>query len=313
MRGRVDEHMTTQKTALSGDLGEWAEAFIIDRRAQSLSPKTVEFYTLTLKNFLQFCDTRAIAQLDQVTPEELRRYLLWLDTGHNEHGKAAYWRGVRAFIRWLWDETDQEARPPTDKVKSPREPKELLDPVSLPDVQALLSTCRGNEYHDLRDRAILLALIDTGLRANELLSLDQDDLSPGGAVQVRRGKGAKGRTVYFSQPTRKAIRAYVKLRDDNSPALFTTEKGVRLGYSGLRLMIQRRAGRAGIDPPEIHAFRRGYAIEALRAGANLLELQALLGHEDLKTLKRYAKLTGSDLQAAHGRSSPVDRLKRGGR
>ena len=87
----------------------------------------------------------------------------------------------------------------------------------------------------------------------------------------------------------------------------TFAEAAGLAYLGLRSLVLRRARGAGLEPPALHSFRRGFALEMLRAGADLLSLQRLMGHADLSLLKRYAKQNADDLRAVHALASPVDR------
>jgi integrase/recombinase XerD len=292
-------------------LESWLEAFLNDRKAQNFSPGTLHFYRSKLAHFAQFCEGRAITQVHQVSADELRRFLLWLaDTHHNPGGVNACYRAVKAFLRWHWEENDLPGKPPISKVKPPKVPQEALEPVQLADVGKLLEACKGKQLLDLRDRAIFLTLLDTGSRAAELLALDLEDLDlVSGALLIRQGKGRKPRTVYASQDTRKALRAYVKARGDNCAALWVTDGATRLTYFGLRSMVARRSKQAGIEAPELHAFRRAFALIMLRSGVDVYSLQSLMGHADLQVLRRYLKQEDSDLQAAHVKGSPVDRLK----
>ena len=104
------------------------------------------------------------------------------------------------------------------------------------------------------------------------------------------------------------MRAYLRIRRDNSPALFVTTEGDRLGYNGLREILRRRARQAGIKEPTLHQFRRAFALNFLRNGGDVYSLQRLMGHSSLEILRRYLKLTDQDTQAAHAKYSPADRL-----
>jgi integrase/recombinase XerD len=92
--------------------------------------------------------------------------------------------------------------------------------------------------------------------------------------------------------------------------LFATDEGQRLTYPGLRSIIRRRAVMAGIPAPMLHAFRRGFALDSLRNGADIYSLQRMMGHSSLVVLQRYLKQTQGDLQQVHQRSGPVDHLLR---
>lgn len=286
----------------------WIEAFLIDRKAQNLSTGTLYTYRAKLKLFVQYCESQVITQIHQITPVVIREYLFWLaENHHNEGGIHACYRTLKTFLRWFWAEYELDTKNPIAKVKPPKLAQEPLNPVSLGDIDKLLSTC-GKNYNGVRDRSILLTLLDSGTRAAELLALDIGDLNQvSGALLIRYGKGRKSRTVFVGRLTRRALRAWLKVRGVEPGGLFVTEGGSRLTYDGLRSMVVRRAKKAGIEPPQLHAFRRAFAINMLRAGVDIYSLQALMGHADLQVLRRYLKQTDGDLQEAHAKGSPVDR------
>ena len=290
---------------------KWIEAFILDRKVQNVAPGTLYFYKFKLQLLATYCQEHGVAEVERITPDLLRQYLIWLqETDHNPGGINACYRAAKTFLRWYWSENDLVDKPPTAKVKAPKIPEEILEPVSLDDINTLLATC-DRILLGLRDRAILLVLLDTGVRAAELLSMTRDDADlVTGAVIVREGKGRKPRIVFCGQDTRRALRAYVRNRSDANPALWITDDTEPLTYWGLRSMITRRAAAAGIDPPQLHAFRRAFALNMLRAGVDVYTLQILMGHKDLQVLRRYLKQNSDDLQIAHARGSPVQKLRR---
>lgn len=285
----------------------WLEGFLVDRKAQNLARGTIAYYQKKLRLFADFCEGQVITDVMQVTPDVLRRFLLWLEeTGHNPGGVHACYRAVRAFFLWFWAEVEPPGRNPISKVKAPRVAQEPLDPADTDTIRALLDTCKA-DFQGLRDRAAMLTLLDTGARAQELLDLNLDDLDAvTGEVSIRQGKGRKPRKVYIGQRTRKAVRSYLKARKDGGGALWVTEGGERLSYWGLRSIIARRAKLAGVAAPSLHAFRRAFAVAMLRAGVDVFSLQELMGHADLQVLRRYLKQTNDDLRRAHKMGSPVD-------
>ena len=89
--------------------------------------------------------------------------------------------------------------------------------------------------------------------------------------------------------------------------LWASRAGTRLTYWGLRMILQRRAERAGVPVPSPHSFRRAFALASLRGGMDVETLRRLLGHSDLSVLSRYLAQTKEDLAEAHGKASPVSR------
>ncbi len=292
------------------DIRILAEQFLLARKAENLAAGTLRFYAFKLKLFNDYCEAQQVKDIANITPDLIRRFMLYLEGSHNAGGCHAAYRTLRAFLHWYEREFElDDWKNPIKRVKAPKAGQEPLDPVSPETVQALLACCK-NDFTGRRDRALILFLLDSGTRAAECLAVNLENIDLAtGAVLIRRGKGRKPRTVFVGRHTRRALRAYFKLRVDNHPALWLTNEGERLSYWGLRSMIQRRAKLAGVEAPELHGFRRAFALTMLRNGVDLITLQRLMGHADLTVLGRYLAQTESDLQQAYQQHSPVDNLK----
>jgi len=285
-----------------------AAAFLLDRKAQNLTKHTQRFYRVHLSIFLDWLDTQSVKIIHELTADTLRRFFISLDErGLNAGGVHAYYRAVRAFLRWYEAEFEPEAwRDPLRKVKPPKVDVVPLEPVPLEHVRAMLDTCEKGKFTGERDRAILLFLLDSGVRAGELLALDREDVDTiTGDVLIRKSKSRKPRTVFLGRTARRALRAYLKLCEP-SRALFLNDEGERLQASGLRQVMRRRAKGAGVPVPSLHSFRRAFALAMVRAKVDLLTIARLLGHSDLSLLDRYIRQTGEDLRGEHERGSPVD-------
>ena len=287
-------------------------AFLIDCEARRLSPTTVERYGRELRYFRIWAEGQKVTDPMAITPDLLRRYLLHLARVRNAGGQHIAFRVLRVFLRWYEREYEpRDWRNPISKVKAPKLGKDVLEPVPLADLKAMLGTCDTRSFRDCRDKAILLTLLDTGCRASEFIALDVGDLDLStGAVRIRHGKGDKGRYVFVGAKTRQVITRYLRRRGDPAPSapLWIGRTGDRLTYWGLRMILQRRAKAAGVPAPSLHSFRRAFALGALRAGVDLVSLQRLLGHSDLSVISRYLRQTQDDLQRAHEKAGPVDNL-----
>lgn len=306
---RQETHTTRVLQALEY-IPDCANQFFQAKKAEGVSTYTLTFYRQQLGHFLSFCEGQLIQQMSEITSATIREFILWHeDTGHNAGGLHAAYRSLKAFLRWY----EQEAEPdnwknPISKVKAPKGSLEPLEPVEIQDVSRLVDVCKSGGFLDLRDKAILLFLLDTGVRAREALKVNLDDISPmSGEVTIRQGKGRRPRTVFLGKTTRKALRTYMKARKDSNIALWVTDDQERLSYGGLRGIMLRRAKQAGIVTPSLHSFRRAFAINMLRAGVDLVTLARLMGHTSLVVLQRYLKQLPDDLRVAHAKGSPVDR------
>ena len=306
----------TQGTLTNSFVGDylltWFEAFLIDRKARGLASGTLRFYRFKLKLFSDFCETQVVTQISQLTPTLLRQYLLYLEeTGHNAGGRHAAYRTLRAFLYFYEDEVEPAGwKNPIRKVKAPKVPTEPIDPVPIEDVSKMVKVCERGTITGDRDAAILLCLLDTGARASEFLAIDLNDTNQArGDILIRQGKGSKPRTVYIGKHSKRAIRRYLKHRQDNCEALWVTHPrfgSERLGYDGLRGIITRRATAADVPEPSLHDFRRAFCLGMLREGTDIFTLAKLMGHESTAVLQRYLKQTNQDTEQAHRRAGPVD-------
>lgn len=294
-------HMSSTETTTTSKA---LESFITDCIVRQLSQNTITSYRRILG---QFTDWSKDAVMEQVDTALLRDYIRELqETGHNPGGVHLHYRYLRTFLLWYELETDGGYRSPTHKVKAPKVNREPLEPVSMEHVKALLKTC-DRTLLDIRDRALITILVDTGARARELMhaEIEQVDVTMG-SIRVL-GKGSKTRTLYLGTKARRALYQWNRVRPD-SPYLFTNKQGDRLGYDGLVKMLNKRAKMAGIPKPKTHAFRRCYALSMLRAGTDIFTLAKLLGHSNTRTLEHYIKLDCSDMEQAQRVNSVADRL-----
>jgi site-specific recombinase XerD len=213
-------------------------------------------------------------------------------------------------LRWA----ESESAPPgwdnpLNKVKPPKRPDEVQKPIELETFARLLAACSRTDNGD-RDRALLLVLLDTGLRWQEVTDLTIGDVD-GEQVFVRRGKGRKSRVVFLSARTRRALTTYLRQRGPLRPdaPLWATQEGGKLSRAGIGEVVRRRAQAAGVKRPGMHEFRRAFAINYLRNGGDLETLRRLLGHSSMAMVMRYLDLVSDDVRAVHAKASPVSNLR----
>ena len=158
--------------------------------------------------------------------------------------------------------------------------------------------------------AILMLLLDCGLRIAELASLKLGDVDTDtGTIVVQRGKGGKGRMMHIGDKAQKALWRYLCLyRNGDSDGLFVGQDGKPLERAGLQTMIERLGRKSGVKV-HAHKLRHTFAISYLRNGGDIFSLKYLLGHNSLTMVEHYLQsLNAEDAAKAHKRFSPVDNL-----
>ena len=186
----------------------------------------------------------------------------------------------------------------------PRVEQKQMRVLSPDELDKILKVCKKP-----RDKALILFLVDTGLRRSEACSLEWIDVDiPSGVINIRRTKNKKARSVFIGVKTRRALLRYRRTisHEDNAP-VFQTQSGTRFRNSGFRQVIRRISDKSGI-PFSAHDLRRTFATLSLRAGMNVLHLQRLLGHSSLEMIRRYVQMAKDDLLEAHNEHGPIDRF-----
>lgn len=283
------------------------EGFLESRRG--LSAETVSFYTEKLTPFIHWLkDECGITTVEDINVHTVQDYLAERERrGSNAGGQHASFRSIRAFLSWMEEVTDYEYQSPVKRVRPPKVQVTPIPGVEIDDVQKMIKACDGAMA--ARDKAVLLTLLDTGARVGEFLALTVEDVNfTTGEVVIQHGKGDKRRSVFLGVKTRRALRDYLRTRENLNPydPLFASDEGLRMTYSTVRQILRRRAEDARVDPPYPHDFRRAFALTLWRNGTDIVTISRLMGHSALEVLKRYLAQDTADLARAHAKASPVD-------
>ncbi len=293
---------TTRKAKQKYSPNDAVALFLLDCEARRLAPSTITWYRYKLNRFATWLADQHIATIDAVDALAMRRYLATLTDTTIQHQHNCG-RTLRRFFSFLVAESIIDQAP---AVAQPKLPKIILPALTDAQVRAVLSVC------DERDRAIVLTILDSGVRASELAALTVGDVDLAtGAVTVRKGKGSKTRITFVGARTRKTIRHYLVGRHPRpEEALFPSKAtGLHLTLSGVVQIMDRLRTASGVEVLTAHALRRTFAITALRGGMDIHVLARLMGHADLQVLWRYLDILEDDLRKAHTSARPVDRLR----
>jgi site-specific recombinase XerD len=306
----VFEVWPKSQTVYTMRLSEAIDELAIATRAEGRSPRTVKAYREKLSHLTRFLGDPPI---EAITVHDLRRFLAaQRDKGLSEFTIKSR---VRAFKR-LWNFCEEEGiitENPARRIKTPQPKREIPKGVERADFVALLKTTEAGNVLDLRDRAIILFLADTGCRCGGLCGLQLGSLD----LEARRAlvaeKRGKPRFVFFQESTARVLRDWIKVRPkDKGPWVFVglTPKGKQMNAHSVGKMLKRRGKQAGCSGPvNAHSFRHGFARSYLTNGGDLGTLSKILGHSSVAvTVEYYAVFNADELQRQHDKYSPIKKL-----
>jgi integrase/recombinase XerC len=295
----------------SRGLLEEIEAFLHhEATVRDLSPHTLRAYTGDLGELAAAIEEKGSVPAARVDLLALRRHLSTLkDRGLESRSIARKVSAIRSLFRWL----AAEGRVPSDPaagLRTPRRGRPLPRFLTPAEVERLLSAPPEATWTGRRDRALLETLYSTGARAAEAAGLDLADLDLDEGLVRLRGKGRKERLGGLGRPAVEAIGAYLDATSAagarvHRDAVFLNRHGGRLSVRGVARVLDRHAAAAGAPPgTSPHVLRHSFATHLLEAGANLREVQEMLGHASVATTQIYTHLTLSTLRQVYERAHP---------
>jgi site-specific recombinase XerD len=291
----------------------------IERR---LAPLTCSAYERDVRACQAFLDGEGTGSWAEVRPADLRRFLA--AEASSRPASASQARTVAAlkgFFRFLL-ENEAIDRDPASVLRTPKKREALPDVLDRSELERLLAAVEREDIWERhfpgrreRDRLLLSLFAYAGLRRSELLGLDWDDVElERRLLRVRHAKGGRQRVVPLHPALIPLFVEYLAIRSPLiEPALFVGVQGRRLSVTIMAATFRRYAQAAGVTERKRvtpHTLRHVFASELLRAGANLRQIQELLGHKHLDSTQRYTRVTAHELRGAVKRLRFVDIQRR---
>lgn len=292
---------TTQSVDKEGTADQLIGRFLEELERQETWAKTRAAYCLDLQHFASwFAQTLGEAfSPEAVTPTDVREYRGYLLQVEKRQPSTVNRRlaALRRFFQWA-KAIGLAKELPTDNVKGVASALRAPHWLEKRDVDRLIRTVE--RHGNTRDLAIVLTLRHTGIRVSELCSLAMGDVETSerkGTLTVRSGKGGRFRVLPLNVDARRAIASYLEVRptapDDY---LFIGQRGQGVSSRAVELLVAKYARLAGLEDVTPHTLRHSFGKHALDAGADLVSVAALLGHQRLETTAIYTTPSQRDLE-----------------
>jgi integrase/recombinase XerC len=288
------------------------------RYERNVSAHTLRNYSSDLEQFVNFLTADGKRQAPEVSAIDHLTIREWLASLHTDQKKkssiARKLAALRTFFQFLVREGMLELNP-AKLVATPKLEKKLPKHLSIEEAIRFIESPDPETDLGKRDRAMLELMYATGVRVAELTTLNLPDVDFGNQLVRVTGKRRKQRIVPFGDPAGAAIRSYLDVREKflfNAPVSKRDEEALFLNYQGTRITT-RSVGRmvekyiricAGMHNISPHALRHSFATHLLDSGADLRDIQELLGHARLSTTQVYTHVSMEKLIEVYDKAHP---------
>jgi site-specific recombinase XerD len=307
-----------------------ARHFEAYNRSEGKSHQTVIWYSRVVRYFGDYLKERQLADtLDNLSVDLVRDFVLHLQTRRKwpdrqchlaEQNLRAisvqtYVRALRGFFNWIYREGYTRENILAN-LRPPKAPRTLAEVLRDEEVGRILACVDPETSWGSRDSAMLIVMLDTGLRLSEVANLAMANAHLDEGYLKVMGKGAKERMVPIGGVAQKALLRYVyKFRPEplnaSEDTLFLTPEGRAMSANGVQMVIRRLALKSGVKRLHPHLCRHTFATNYLMNGGDVFTLQQILGHTTLEMVRRYVNLASAHVRVQHRKFSPMDRMRLG--
>ena len=296
--------ITTSTRAPTEERTQLLNSFEIALDAAGLSPATLRLYTHGIRKLYAFLQRIGLdAPIANLSAEHLRE---WLRSERQAEAAPATLDALHRAMRRFWKFLAEEGEVTENvsvRVPAPKLDVKIVEALTPEQIAALFKVCRKDKTTlGKRDAALIAVLLDTGLRAAELLSLTVESLDWKERRALVLGKGARERIVGFEAKTLLLVQRYHRQAGIRDGRLFRSRTGEPLSQAALYLAIRRRGEQAGIERLHPHTFRHTCATRLLEAGMQESDVRVLMGwSRGSRMLERYTA-SGAAERALEARS-----------
>lgn len=277
------------------------QMFFVAKKIEGLSDKSLKHYKSNIDNFLNFTSK----SIDEVTTDDIRYYIATkqINNGISEVTANNIRLVLSTFFAWLVQE-GHISKNPTLSLKKIKKKKQVKHAFTDGEIEKIKDACLTikNPLSRKRNIAIIETLLSTGCRVGELTTMKISDIDFNKKSMIVLGKGNKERRVFLNDKAILRITQYLEERGENGDQyLFVSvdKPYERLNISGVECLIRKIGKQCGIKDCHPHKFRRTAATTAMKRGMNIIDIQRMLGHENLDTTKIYLDLDDTALENQH--------------
>ena len=277
-----------------------------------LTGNSLDAYKRDIKAFEKYCLERGTDNLINVENTDVVAYLLHLsETGKSPSTSNRKLASIRAFYKYAMEKRLITVNP-VSNVKAPKIERKEIEFLTVEEVEALLSMPGNKTPKQKRDKALLELMYATGIKVNELLAANVEDINLRIGFFTCPGTIGKARIVPIGRMARNAMEDYLENGRDqllkNNPeerALFVNVYGERMSRQGLWKILKSYGKKAELeDKITPHILRNSFAVHMVQNGADLKSLQELLGHEDISATQIYLSVMKNRIKDVYDHTHP---------
>ena len=266
--------------------------YLVEIEVRKFTPRTIKSYRNNLNLFLRFCEEEVgILEVEELTLSVVRQFSIYMSS---KGKKGSYINGLlkvaKAFIQYCYDE-GYGGFNTRKNFKWCKQDKAVIMAFKPSDVRRMMQSCKGGDFLQIRDAAVLTMFFETGIRCLELCFIQKKDIHED--FIIINGKNHKQRVVPITPVLRKALMKYDAAADNYfylkkiDDYYFLSFHGRQLTNSAVEHIVKRHG--AGIDGIRVspHTCRHFYAQQHIKMGTDLYTISRLLGHENIQITQTY--------------------------
>ncbi|TCP55506.1 integrase/recombinase XerD [Tumebacillus sp. BK434] len=289
------------------------DLFIASKKAEGSSSRTIQDYHDHYRYFILWLET---TERDHMTPYELdvnifRIYIAYMSDKYSPVTVNTRLTTIKTMFNFLFEEGLLPTNP-LQRIRKVREPEDTIGAFSEEQVTSLLAQPDQRTFYGFRDYVMMTLMLDTGIRINEVLSLEVKNMDFAQrqiTIEGGKSKNKRARVIPITKHTAKLLHELVceTKQHFSIDLVFVSSDGNPMSYFTAYSNISKYGAKAGIDDARVspHTFRHTFAKMYILSGGDAFSLQRILGHSTLHMVRKYIQLNTEDLRMKHAQHSPI--------